>query len=36
MKMENAIHAPHSGTVKNIFTYQGDAVNSGDVLLSIN
>ncbi len=36
MKMENAIHAPHSGTVKDIFISEGDAVSSGDVLLSIN
>jgi pyruvate carboxylase subunit B len=36
MKMENAIHAPHSGTVRDIFTSEGDAVSSGDVLLSIN
>ncbi|WP_406661074.1 sodium-extruding oxaloacetate decarboxylase subunit alpha [Methanolobus sp. ZRKC3] len=36
MKMENAIHAPHSGVVKDIFVSEGDAVSSGDVLLSIN
>ncbi|WP_321430767.1 sodium-extruding oxaloacetate decarboxylase subunit alpha [uncultured Methanolobus sp.] len=35
MKMENAIHAPHGGTVKAILISDGDAVKSGDVLLSI-
>jgi pyruvate carboxylase subunit B len=35
MKMENAIHAPHGGTVKAILIAEGDAVKSGDVLLSI-
>ncbi|MDK2825436.1 pyruvate carboxylase subunit B [Methanolobus vulcani] len=35
MKMENAIHAPHGGTVKAILISEGDAVKSGDVLLSI-
>lgn len=35
MKMENAIHAPHGGTVKAILIADGDAVKSGDVLMSI-
>jgi pyruvate carboxylase subunit B len=35
MKMENAIHAPHSGTVKEIFFGEGDSVSSGDVLMAI-
>lgn len=35
MKMENAIHAPHRGTVKAILIADGDAVKSGDVLMSI-
>ncbi|WP_407357009.1 sodium-extruding oxaloacetate decarboxylase subunit alpha [Methanolobus sp. WCC5] len=35
MKMENAIHAPHGGTVKAIMITEGDAVKSGDVLMSI-
>ncbi|WMW25553.1 sodium-extruding oxaloacetate decarboxylase subunit alpha [Methanolobus sediminis] len=35
MKMENAIHAPHGGTVKAILISEGDSVKSGDVLLSI-
>ncbi len=35
MKMENAIHAPHGGTVKAIMIAEGDAVKSGDVLMSI-
>ena len=36
MKMENAIHAPHGGTVKEIFVAEGDAVTSGCVLMSID
>ncbi|WP_406657937.1 sodium-extruding oxaloacetate decarboxylase subunit alpha [Methanolobus sp. ZRKC2] len=36
MKMENAIHAPHGGTVKEIFVAEGDAVTSGYVLMSID
>ncbi|WP_342304459.1 sodium-extruding oxaloacetate decarboxylase subunit alpha [Methanolobus sp. ZRKC5] len=35
MKMENSIHAPHGGTVKAILIADGDAVKSGDVLMSI-
>ncbi|MDG6243503.1 MAG: sodium-extruding oxaloacetate decarboxylase subunit alpha [Methanolobus sp.] len=35
MKMENAIHAPHAGTVKVIMVAEGDAVKSGDVLMGI-
>ncbi len=35
MKMENAIHAPHSGIVKQIFFGEGDSVSSGDVLMAI-
>ncbi|MDY0387630.1 MAG: sodium-extruding oxaloacetate decarboxylase subunit alpha [Methanolobus sp.] len=35
MKMENAIHAPHGGIVKAILIADGDAVKSGDVLMSI-
>ena len=35
MKMENAIHAPHGGTVKEIFFGEGDSVASGDVLMAI-
>ncbi|TGC11414.1 sodium-extruding oxaloacetate decarboxylase subunit alpha [Methanolobus halotolerans] len=36
MKMENAIHAPHGGIVKEIFVAEGDAITSGCVLMSIN
>ncbi len=36
MKMENAIHAPHGGVVKEIFIAEGDAVSSGHVLLCID
>ncbi|HOW13463.1 sodium-extruding oxaloacetate decarboxylase subunit alpha [Methanosarcina sp.] len=35
MKMENAIHAPHSGVVKEIFVAEGDTVAPGDIILSI-
>jgi len=35
MKMENAIHAPHGGVVKEIFVAEGDPVSSGDVLVAI-
>lgn len=35
MKMENAIHAPHAGTVKEIFVAEGDTVTPGDIILSI-
>ncbi|MDI9394039.1 MAG: sodium-extruding oxaloacetate decarboxylase subunit alpha [Euryarchaeota archaeon] len=35
MKMENAIHAPHSGIVKEIFVAEGDTVAPGDVIMSI-
>jgi pyruvate carboxylase subunit B len=35
MKMENAIHASHSGTVKEIFVSEGDTVSPGDIILSI-
>ncbi|MDD4249799.1 MAG: biotin/lipoyl-binding protein, partial [Methanosarcina sp.] len=35
MKMENAVHAPHSGTVKEIFVSEGDTVTPGNIILSI-
>jgi len=35
MKMENAVHTPHSGTVKEIFVAEGDTVSPGDIILSI-
>ncbi len=35
MKMENSIHAPHSGIVKEIFVSEGDTVSPGDIILSI-
>jgi pyruvate carboxylase subunit B len=35
MKMENTVHAPHSGTVKEIFVAEGDTVAPGDIILSI-
>jgi pyruvate carboxylase subunit B len=35
MKMQNNITAPHGGTVKEIRTFQGEVVNSGDVLMVI-
>ncbi|UGV40921.1 sodium-extruding oxaloacetate decarboxylase subunit alpha [Methanococcoides orientis] len=36
MKMENAIHAPVSGVVKEIFVSEGDPVGTGEVLMAIN
>ncbi|WP_445476195.1 sodium-extruding oxaloacetate decarboxylase subunit alpha [Methanococcoides methylutens] len=36
MKMENAIHAPASGVVKEIFVAEGDPVGTGEVLMAIN
>jgi pyruvate carboxylase subunit B len=36
MKMQNNISAPHGGTVKEIRTFQGEVVNSGDVLMVID
>jgi pyruvate carboxylase subunit B len=35
MKMENSVHAPHSGTVKEIFVSEGDTVAPGDIIMSI-
>ena len=35
MKTENSLHAPHSGTVKEIFVSEGDTVTPGDIILSI-
>lgn len=35
MKMENTVHAPHSGIVKEIFVSEGDTVSPGDIMLSI-
>ena len=36
MKMQNNVTAPHGGTIKEILTFQGEVVNSGDVLLVID
>lgn len=35
MKMENAVHAPNSGIVKEIFVSEGDTVSPGDIIMSI-
>jgi biotin carboxyl carrier protein len=35
MKMENNIHAPHGGTVKDIFVKEGSTVSAGDILLVV-
>lgn len=35
MKMENAVHAPTSGIVKEIFVSEGDTVSPGDIIMSI-
>jgi pyruvate carboxylase subunit B len=35
MKMENAVHAPHSGIVKEIFVAEGDPISPGDLIMLI-
>jgi pyruvate carboxylase subunit B len=35
MKMENAVHTPHGGTVKEILISEGDAVTTDEVLMVI-
>ena len=35
MKMENDVHAPHSGTVDQVYIDEGDTVDAGDVLMVI-
>lgn len=35
MKMENNIHAPHAGAVKEILVKEGSTVSAGDTLLII-
>jgi len=35
MKMENNIHSPHSGIVREIFVSEGDTVGAGDNLMSV-
>lgn len=35
MKMQNNIVAEYNGTVREIFTYQGEVVNSGDLLMVV-
>ena len=36
MKMENDIVAPSAGTVASVNVSVGDAVNTGDVLVTLN
>lgn len=33
MKMQNQVYAPHDGTVKEILVYEGEVVDSGDVIM---
>jgi pyruvate carboxylase subunit B len=35
MKMQNNILAEHDGTVKEIFTFQGEVINAGDILMVV-
>jgi len=35
MKMQNNVVAPHGGVVKEILTFQGEVVNSGDILMVV-
>ena len=31
--MHNEVHSPHHGVVKEILVYEGEVVNSGDILI---
>ncbi|HEY86614.1 MAG TPA: hypothetical protein G4O06_01055 [Dehalococcoidia bacterium] len=33
--MKNEVHSPHVGVVKEIFVYEGEIVNFGDILMVI-
>ena len=35
MKMQNQVRASHGGVVKEIFTFQGEVVNAGDILIVV-
>ena len=35
MKMQNEVKASHDGVVKEIFTFQGEIVNAGDILMVV-
>jgi pyruvate carboxylase subunit B len=35
MKMQNQVAAPHGGTVRKILTFQGELVNTGDILMVV-
>jgi len=35
MKMKNEVHSPSSGVVKELFAYEGEVVNAGDILMVI-
>jgi biotin carboxyl carrier protein len=35
MKMQNNIVAEYNGTVKELFTFQGEVVNAGDILMVV-
>ncbi len=36
MKMQSDVHSPHAGTVKEIFSFNGELVNKDDVLMVID
>ncbi len=35
MKMQNQVIAPHGGVVKEIFTFQGEIIDAGDILMVV-
>ena len=35
MKMQNNVHSKHSGTVKEILAFEGEVVNSGDIIMIV-
>jgi pyruvate carboxylase subunit B len=35
MKMQNAIHSPHTGVVREVLVHEGEIVNSGDVIMVV-
>lgn len=35
MKMETEVHAPHDGVVREIIAYEGEVINSGDILMVV-
>ncbi len=36
MKMQNEVHSSHSGTVKELLTYEGEMIDAGDILMMMD